>query len=58
MNTKKQLGILIDKLYKVETAALMQEEIPTLEIGRTTNLAETSGLSAVIDKLNELYNKS
>ena len=55
---KKRLGVLIDKLCKIENAELMQEEIPTLEVGKTTNLAITSGLFACIDKLNELYNKS
>jgi uncharacterized protein YkvS len=49
----KQLKQAVDALYKVETMELMQEEIPTLEIGKNTNLAELIGVSGAIDKLNE-----
>ena len=31
----------------------MQEEIPTLEIGKNTTLAELIGVTGAIDKLNE-----
>jgi uncharacterized protein YkvS len=52
-NDIKQIEQAIDALYKVETMELMQEEIPTLEVGKYTNLAEFVGVSGAIDKLNE-----
>jgi len=52
-NDIKQLKKAIDALYKVETMELMQEEIPTLEVGKYTNLAEVVGVTGAIDKLNE-----
>ncbi len=52
-NDIKQLKKAIDALYKVETMELMQEEIPTLEIGKNTTLAELIGVTGAIDKLNE-----
>ena len=52
-NDIKQIEKAIDALYKVETMELMQEEIPTLEVGKYTNLAEFVGVSGAIDKLNE-----
>ena len=52
-NDIKQIEKAIDALYKVETMELMQEEIPTLDVGKYTNLAEVVGVSGAIDKLNE-----
>ena len=52
-NDIKQLKKAIDALYKVETMELMQEEIPTLEIGKNTTLAELIGVTGAIDKLIE-----
>ena len=52
-NDIKQIEQAIDALYKVETMELMQEEIPTLEVGKYTNLAEFVGVSGAIDKLNK-----
>ncbi len=49
----KQLNRAVKTLYKVETMELMQEEIPTLEIGKNTTLAEFVGVTGAIDKLNE-----
>ena len=52
-NDIKQIEKAIDALYKVETMELMQEEIPTLDVGGLTNLAEVVGVSGAIDKLNK-----
>tara|TARA_R110000824_G_scaffold352181_1_gene539241 strand:+ start:344 stop:586 length:243 start_codon:yes stop_codon:yes gene_type:complete len=49
----KQIEKAIDALYKVETMEIMQEEIPTLDVGGLTNLAEVVGVSGAIDKLNK-----
>jgi hypothetical protein len=52
--TIKQVEQAIDALYKVETMEIMQEEIPTTEAFKYTNLAEIVGVSGAIDKLNNL----
>ena len=52
-NDIKQIEKAIDALYKVETMELMQEEIPTLEIGKNTTLAELIGVTGAIDELNK-----
>ena len=52
--TIKQVEQAIDALYKVETMEIMQEEIPTTEPFKYTNLAEVVGVSGAIDKLNNL----